>query len=145
MLASSFFAKQAIKYETPIVHFLYFIQILCREKVNYEKYHPQEMAQNAKKLTQNAKKLTQNAKNWHEVPPLYTFCFLHFASFLFVSHFAPFHTRSGVLINCQKYFIVYFFSTRNLNEIRKLYSRCFVFYNVFRENIRKIHAKCEIW
>ncbi len=33
---------------------------------------------------------------------------------------------------------------QNSHETRKVYSECFVFHGVFRENIRKIPAKCEI-
>ncbi len=34
--------------------------------------------------------------------------------------------------------------TRNLHEVRKVYSECFVFRGVFRKNFREIPAKCEL-
>ncbi len=38
----------------------------------------------------------------------------------------------------------FFSETQNLNEIRKVYSECFVFYGVYRKNTCEIPAKCEI-
>ncbi len=34
--------------------------------------------------------------------------------------------------------------TRNSREIRKVYSKCFIFRGVFRENICEIPVKCDI-
>ncbi len=79
MLIFCVLAKHTAKYETPTVHFLYFIQISCpRKKINYEILltFRKNAAFGVKwREMRNAKKVPQNT-------PLYTF---HF--FTFCEHF----------------------------------------------------------
>ncbi len=66
--------------------------------------------------------------------------------FFYFSHFAAFCTRSAFAGKVKGFRGLFFRGinkTRNLHEIRKMHSECFVFCGVFRENIRKISMKYE--
>ncbi len=94
-------------------------------------------------LSQNTSKQTRNAKNKkciagflrHFFHISWPFCFLHFA---------PGSALARKLNRILWFIFCDINKTQNSHELRKLYSECFVFRVVFRENIRKIPAKCEI-
>ncbi len=62
-------------------------------------------------------------------------------------HFTTFRARVDICRKVKRFCVLFFHGineTRNSHEIRKVYSECFVFRGVYRENIRKILVKCEI-
>ncbi len=89
-------------------------------------------------------KTIAKCEKWKCIAGYFVSLFSH--PFFHFSHFTAFALGPAFMWKV-KDFILFFRGinkTRNSHEIRKVYSECFVFCGVFRENIREILVKCEI-
>ncbi len=99
-------------------------------------------------LSRNARKQSQNMKNknyiaWYFGVTFFVFCASFFA-FRILQHFTPGLAFVRKVKGFPGLFSRSINKTRNLLEMRKVYSECFVFRDMFRKNICEIPVKCEI-